>query len=83
MIAVGLGLHNLDQGLAIGPAYTVGNSRWARPWSRAFALHNTTDGLAGVVPFARQRLALPVLTGLGLIASVRRAPSRAPSSACR
>jgi ZIP family zinc transporter len=35
LVAVGIGLHNLGEGVAIGSAYSVGGSRWARSSSSA------------------------------------------------
>jgi len=69
LVAVGIGLHNLGEGLAIGSAYAVGSLALGAALVVGFALHNTTEGLAIVAPVARagsasvRRLAL-----LGLLA---------------
>jgi zinc transporter ZupT len=69
LVAIGIGLHNLGEGLAIGSAYAVGSLALGATLVVGFALHNTTEGLAIVAPVARdpaarvRRLAL-----LGLIA---------------
>ena len=67
-IAVGIGLHNLGEGLAIGSAYAVGELALGASLVVGFALHNTTEGLAVVAPLARERNPLPRLVGLGLLA---------------
>jgi ZIP family zinc transporter len=69
LIAVGIGLHNLGDGLAIGSAYAVGELALGAFLVIGFALHNTTEGFAIVAPFARERRpSLPWLGVLGLIA---------------
>ena len=68
MIAVGIGLHNLGEGLAIGSAYASGALALGAFLVVGFALHNTTEGLAIVAPLAEERLALGRLLGLGLVA---------------
>ena len=69
LIAIGIGLHNLGEGLAIGSAYAVGSLALGATLVVGFALHNTTEGLAIVAPVARERAArLRRLVVLGLIA---------------
>jgi zinc transporter, ZIP family len=68
MIAVGIGLHNLGEGLAIGSAYAVGELALGTALVVGFALHNTTEGIAVVAPLAERRASLPLLAGLGLVA---------------
>jgi zinc transporter ZupT len=68
MIAVGIGLHNLGEGLAIGSAYAVGELALGTALVVGFALHNTTEGIAVVAPLAPRRASLPLLAGLGLVA---------------
>jgi zinc transporter ZupT len=69
MIAVGIGLHNLGEGLAIGSAYAVGELALGAFLVVGFAAHNTTEGFAIVAPFARERHpGLARLAVLGLIA---------------
>ncbi|HEX2299252.1 MAG TPA: hypothetical protein VHH34_12180 [Pseudonocardiaceae bacterium] len=68
MIAIGIGLHNLGEGLAIGSAYAVGELALGAALVIGFALHNTTEGLAIVVPLAGRPVSLPRLLGLGLLA---------------
>jgi ZIP family zinc transporter len=69
LVAVGIGLHNLGEGLAIGSAYAVGSLALGATLVVGFALHNTTEGLAIVAPVARERAArIGRLALLGLIA---------------
>lgn len=68
MIAVGIGLHNLGEGLAIGSAYAVGELALGTALVVGFALHNTTEGLAIVAPLAHRRPSVVRLMALGLIA---------------
>ena len=69
LVAIGIGLHNLGEGLAIGSAYAVGSLALGATLVVGFALHNTTEGLAIVAPVARERAArVTRLMVLGLIA---------------
>lgn len=70
MIAIGIGLHNLGEGLAIGSAYAVGELALGAALVVGFALHNTTEGLAIVAPLTEGRARLGVLAGLGAVAGV-------------
>lgn len=68
LIAVGIGLHNLGEGLAIGAAYALGEVGLTAFLVLGFTLHNVTEGLGIVTPLARARPTLLQLAGLGLIA---------------
>jgi zinc transporter ZupT len=69
MVAIGIGLHNLGEGLAIGSAYAVGSLALGAFLVIGFAIHNTTEGLAIVAPLARAHPpGLARLSALGLIA---------------
>ncbi|MFY9633297.1 MAG: ZIP family metal transporter [Cellulosimicrobium cellulans] len=68
LIAIGIGLHNLGEGLAIGSAYAVGSLALGASLIVGFAIHNTTEGLAIVTPLAKQPPGLGRLVILGLIA---------------
>jgi ZIP family zinc transporter len=70
LIAVGIGLHNLGEGLAIGAAYTSGEIALGTFLVLGFLLHNTTEGLGIVAPIAHERPGLPRLALLGAIAGV-------------
>jgi zinc transporter, ZIP family len=69
MVAIGIGLHNLGEGLAIGSAYAIGSLALGAFLVVGFAIHNTTEGFAIVAPLARaDRPSLGRLLALGLIA---------------
>jgi zinc transporter, ZIP family len=68
LVAVGIGLHNLGEGVAIGSAYSVGALALGAFLVVGFALHNTTEGLAIVAPIAHLRPTIGRLAVLGLIA---------------
>jgi zinc transporter ZupT len=68
LVAVGIGLHNLGEGLAIGAAYAAGALALGALLVIGFAIHNTTEGLAVVAPVAKNRPSLKTLAGLGLLA---------------
>jgi ZIP family zinc transporter len=69
LVAIGIGLHNLGEGLAIGSAYAVGELALGAFLVFGFALHNTTEGLAIVAPLTgAARPSLARLAALGLIA---------------
>ena len=68
LIAVGIGLHNLGEGLAIGSAYAVGALALGTFLIVGFAIHNTTEGLAIVAPLAERPPSVPRLALLGLVA---------------
>jgi zinc transporter, ZIP family len=68
LVAIGIGLHNLGEGLAIGVSYATGALALGAFLVVGFALHNTTEGLAIVAPIAHLRPTLGRLGVLGLIA---------------
>ena len=68
LVAVGIGLHNLGEGVAIGSAYAAGALALGAFLVVGFALHNTTEGLAIVAPVAHLHPSLRRLAALGLIA---------------
>lgn len=67
VIAVGIGLHNLGEGLAIGAAYAVGAAALGTFLVIGFIIQNITEGLGIVVPIARDHPSLRSLGVLGLI----------------
>jgi ZIP family zinc transporter len=68
LVAIGIGLHNLGEGVAIGSAYSAGALALGAFLVVGFAIHNTTEGLAIVAPIAHLRPSLARLALLGLIA---------------
>jgi len=67
LIAVGIGLHNFGEGLAIGAAFALGEAALGTMLIVGFTLHNTTEGLAIVAPLASERVRIGGLVRLGLI----------------
>ncbi len=69
MISIGIGLHNLGEGLAIGAAVLLGEVALSTFLIVGFTLHNTTEGLAIVAPMARAgKVKIRKLLAMGLIA---------------
>jgi ZIP family zinc transporter len=68
MVAAGIGLHNLGEGVAIGSSYAVGALALGAFLVVGFAIHNTTEGLAIVAPIANLRPSIGRLAVLGLVA---------------
>ena len=67
MIAFGIGVHNLGEGLAIGSAYASGEIALGALLLLGFTIHNTTEGLAIVSPLTRSKVSLLHLALLGLV----------------
>lgn len=70
LIAIGIGLHNFGEGLAIGAAFALGEAALGTLLIVGFTLHNTTEGLAIVAPLAKTSIRLWDLVKLGLIGGV-------------
>lgn len=68
MIALGLGLHNLSEGLAIGQGYASGALRLAWLLAIGFALHNATEGFGIAAPLSGHRVSWSFLGLTALIA---------------
>jgi ZIP family zinc transporter len=54
LVAVGIGLHNLAEGLAIGSSFALGRVSLGAFLVIGFMLHNVTEGPAVVAPLARE-----------------------------
>jgi zinc transporter, ZIP family len=67
MIAFGIGIHNLGEGLAIGSAYASGEIALGALLLLGFTIHNTTEGLAIVSPLTHSKVRLAHLALLGLV----------------
>ena len=70
MVAIGIGLHNLVEGLAVGAAIALGQVALSTFLIIGFAIHNTTEGLAIAAPLARTKSFVGKMIGFGMIAGV-------------
>ena len=70
MIAVGIGLHNLGEGLAIGAAYSIGAAALGTFLVIGFIIQNITEGLGIIVPVLKDKPTWGRLALMGLIAGV-------------
>ena len=68
LIAFGIGLHNLGEGLAIGSSYVLGEVTLGTMLIVGFTLHNITEGIAIIVPILKSTFDLRRLALLGLLA---------------
>ena len=67
-IALGIGLHNFGEGLAIGAAFTAGVAGLGAFLVLGFTLHNVTEGIGIVAPLVDEPPTLPAFLGLALLA---------------
>jgi zinc transporter, ZIP family len=73
-IALGIGLHNFGEGLAIGAAYATGAMALGSFLVLGFTLHNVTEGVGIVAPMLREPPPLKVFAGLALLAGLPTVP---------
>jgi zinc transporter, ZIP family len=75
LVAVGIGLHNLGEGLAIGTSFALGELALGTFFVVGFMVHNVTEGLGIATPIADQRtVSLGRLAALALIAGAPAIP---------
>jgi zinc transporter, ZIP family len=74
MIAVGLGLHNFSEGLAIGQASAAGAIAFASVMVIGFGLHNVTEGLGIAAPLSSATQP-PTWSFLGLMGVIAGGPT--------
>jgi len=67
-IALGIGLHNLGEGLAIGAAFASGAAGLGTFLVLGFTLHNITEGIGIAAPILKQRPPLWTFAALALLA---------------
>lgn len=70
LVAGGIGLHNLGEGLAVGAAYRLGEIALGAFLVIGFAIHNTTEGLGIVSILSDKKVSLAALAGLGALAGL-------------
>jgi zinc transporter ZupT len=66
-IALGIGLHNLGEGLAIGAAFALGEAALGTFLVVGFTLHNITEGVGIAAPILEERPHLAHFAGLALL----------------
>jgi zinc transporter, ZIP family len=75
LVAVGIGLHNLGEGLAIGTSFAIGELALGSFFVVGFMVHNVTEGLGIATPIAGQRkVSIGRLAALALIAGAPAIP---------
>ncbi|HEY5729392.1 MAG TPA: ZIP family metal transporter [Anaerolineales bacterium] len=67
IIAIGIGFHNLGEGLAIGAAYNVGEIALGTFLVVGFIIQNITEGLGIIAPVLRDKPSIKNLAIMGLI----------------
>ncbi len=75
--AIGLGLHNLSEGLAIGQSAAIGETAFALILVIGFALHNATEGFGIAAPLTSGPQALVVVPRASSASSAAGRPSSA------
>lgn len=68
MIALGIGIHNLGEGLAIGSAFVLGEVALGTMLILGFTVHNVTEGVAILAPGVNRKIGLGHLAAMGLLA---------------
>jgi ZIP family zinc transporter len=70
LVAVGIGLHNFGEGLAIGSSFALGELALGTFFVVGFMIHNVTEGLGIATPVAdeRRRVGIARLAALTLVA---------------
>jgi ZIP family zinc transporter len=69
LVAIGIGVHNLGEGLAIGTSFAIGELQLGTFLIVGFMIHNLTEGLGIAAPAAEGRRATFLqLVGLAVIA---------------
>jgi len=74
LIAAGIGLHNLGEGLAVAAALATGEVALGTSLILGFAIHNTTEGLAIVAPI-RHEPTRPAVWHLVVLGAIAGAPT--------
>ena len=74
LVAIGIGVHNLGEGLAIGSSFAFGELTLGTFLIVGFMIHNVTEGLGIAAPVA-EGSGRPTLTRLAALALVAGAPA--------
>jgi ZIP family zinc transporter len=75
MIATGIGLHNLGEGLSIGAAYTLGEVSLGAFLILGFMIHNLTEGLAIVAPVSKGKTTKNLFLHLVILGMIAGGPA--------
>ena len=67
-MAVGIGLHNFGEGLAIGTSFSLGEAALGTFLIIGFTLHNITEGIGIAAPLLKMKPRMRDFIILGLIA---------------
>jgi zinc transporter ZupT len=68
LVAIGIGVHNLGEGLAIGTSFATGELQLGAFLVIGFMVHNVTEGLGIAAPASRTRVSVWQLVALALVA---------------
>lgn len=68
MIALGIGIHNMGEGLAIGSAFVLGEAALGTLLILGFTVHNVTEGIAILAPGVKRKIGWGHLLAMGAIA---------------
>ena len=68
LVAIGIGLHNLGEGLAIGASFALGELQLGTFLILGFMIHNVTEGLGIATPVAKTRVTVLALATLVVVA---------------
>ncbi|MBA2359308.1 MAG: ZIP family metal transporter [Actinobacteria bacterium] len=76
LVAIGIGVHNLGEGLAIGSSFALGELTLGTFLIVGFMIHNITEGLGIAAPVAERghSASLPALFGLVVLAGAPTIP---------
>lgn len=69
-VALGIGLHNLGEGLAVGSALSTGAAALASFLLVGFVIHNVTEGIGIAAPLVGTRPSLALFAGLAGLAGL-------------
>jgi len=75
LVAVGIGVHNLGEGLAIGTSFAFGQLTLGSFLIVGFMIHNITEGLGIAAPAAEEKGAAPSFARLATLALIAGGPA--------
>ncbi len=73
-VALGIGLHNFGEGLAIGTALAAGSAGLGAFLVIGFSVHNLTEGIAIAAPLVKKKPPMAIFAGLALLAGAPAIP---------